>query len=207
MSIVLPTIAPPSDSSVEQADVTRLLTDTREALDLALDSLLHMRGAIQQAASLICTTISRGGKILAAGNGGSAAEAQHFSAELVGRYKRDRRALAALCLNTDTSVLTAVGNDFGYETVFARQIEALANQADCVVLFSTSGQSPNILAAARAARDRQTSVIALTGDGCCPLSGLVDVCLFTGLAETCRVQEIHMVLTHLLCELIECRIS
>ena len=147
--------------------------------------------------------LAAGGMVLVAGNGGSAAEAQHFTAELVGRFKLERRPLPALCLNADTAVITALGNDYGYQEVFARQVEAFAGPDDVLVLFSTSGESPNVVEAALAARRHALDVIAVTGSNPCRLSDLATHVVATGGVEPCRIQELHMVVTHVLCEVIE----
>jgi D-sedoheptulose 7-phosphate isomerase len=137
------------------------------------------------------------------GNGGSAADAQHLAAEYVVRYGRDRRPLAALALTTDTSILTAAGNDLDFEHIFARQVEALCAPGDLLILHSTSGQSPNLLAAARSARGRGVPTVAFVGRGGGTLAGLVDEAVIVPSSETSLIQSIHMALEHLIVESVE----
>lgn len=160
-------------------------------------------GQVLAAASAIVECFSRGGKLLAFGNGGSAADAQHLVAELVGRFSTERRALPALALTVDTSVLTSVANDLGFETVFARQIEALGRDGDVALGMTTSGRSANVTAAFTAARARGMRLIALTGrDG--GLAGkTADIHINVPSDSTPRVQEVHRTLLHVLCELVE----
>lgn len=148
--------------------------------------------------------LSRGGTLLFAGNGGSAADAQHIAAEYVVRYSRaGRGAMAALALTTDTSVLTAAGNDLGFEQVFARQIEALAGANDLLILHSTSGESPNLIAAARAARALGVDVVAFLGKGGGSLAAEADVTFLVPSDETSRIQEIHLAAEHIIVGLLE----
>ncbi|MBV8495880.1 MAG: SIS domain-containing protein [Gammaproteobacteria bacterium] len=139
-----------------------------------------------------------GGKILACGNGGSAAHAQHLVAELVGRFREDRRALPAIALTADSATLTALGNDFGYGEVFARQVRALARSGDLLVAISTSGNSANVIAAARTARDLGCSVLALTGAGGGELAGHADLVIAAPSADVARIQEVHTLAIHAL---------
>ena len=162
--------------------------------------------AVAQAADLISAAYADGGKVLVFGNGGSAADAQHFAAELVGRFERDRPGMAALALTTDTCVLTSVANDYGFERVFARQVEALGRAGDVAVAISTSGSSPNVIGAVREAAARGLRTVALTGRDGGPLAALVDVHINVPHAITCRVQEVHMTLLHAVCEIVERRI-
>jgi D-sedoheptulose 7-phosphate isomerase len=143
------------------------------------------------------------GKILIAGNGGSAADAQHFAGELVSRFYFDRPPLAAIALTTDSSILTAIGNDYGYEDVFARQVQALGRKGDVFIAISTSGNSPNILRAVEAAKSIGLVVIGLTGRTGGKLKALCDVCLCAPSDSTPRIQECHLVLEHILCACIE----
>jgi D-sedoheptulose 7-phosphate isomerase len=158
--------------------------------------------AVVRAAQAMAGAIRAGGKVLAFGNGGSAADAQHFVAELVGHYERDRPALPAVTLSVDTSILTAVGNDYGYDRVFARQVEALGRAGDVALGISTSGNSPNVLRGLEAARERGLTTIALTGRGG---AAARLAAIHIGVAEdrTPRVQEVQITLLHILCELIE----
>lgn len=183
--------------------VAAILEDRDRVLRRALDRLRLDAAALGRAADLMVRAFHGGGKVLTAGNGGSAAEAQHLAAELVGRFKRERAALPALSLTADTAVLTAIANDYGYEAVFARQVEAWGVPGDVVVLFSTSGESPNVLAAAKAARARGLRVVAVTGGGGCALADAADVAIRAEAEETAVVQEVHVVVLHLLCDLVE----
>lgn len=183
---------------------SELLTKSlREHLQ-TLQSLLETRlSDIERSGQLICETLRNGNKILICGNGGSAADAQHIAAELVGRYEQQRRSWPAIALTTDTSALTALSNDFGYAEVFARQIAGLANRGDLLIAISTSGQSANVLKAAEKARDLGCTVIGLTGQTAEPLSSLCDFCLPVNSKRTSRVQEAHITIGHLWCEMVD----
>lgn len=149
------------------------------------------------------TTIREGGKILLFGNGGSAADAQHVAAELVGRFTRERQAWPAIALTTDTSTLTAIGNDYGFEQTFARQVQALARSGDLVVGISTSGGSPNVLRALQWARDHDIFTIGFTGRDGGLMPGVCDICFIAPVEETARIQELHMAVWHAVCDLVE----
>ncbi len=148
-------------------------------------------------------TLKRGGTLLFAGNGGSAADAQHIAAEYVVRYSRNRAAFPAVALTTDTSLLTACGNDLGFDEIFARQVDALAKPGDLVVLHSTSGESPNIVRAAQAAKAKGVAVVALLGKGGGAVRELVDDCLVIPSEETSHIQELHLAVEHVICEVVE----
>ena len=163
--------------------------------------------AVAQAADLISAAYADGGKVLVFGNGGSAADAQHFAAELVGRFERDRPGMAALALTTDTCVLTSVANDYGFDKVFARQVEAFGRAGDVAVAISTSGSSPNVIGAVREAAARGLRTVGLTGRDGGALGALVDVHINVPHPATCRVQEVHMTLLHAVCEIVERRIA
>jgi D-sedoheptulose 7-phosphate isomerase len=163
--------------------------------------------AIVRTAGLLADAVLGGHKVLLFGNGGSAAEAQHLAAELTGRFVKDRRALPALALTTDTSALTAIGNDAGFERVFARQVEALAAPGDLVVALSTSGRSPNVLAAVMAARRRGCAVLGITGARGQPLAGLCDAAVLVPSESTARVQEASLTIGHLWCAVVEARLE
>jgi D-sedoheptulose 7-phosphate isomerase len=158
---------------------------------------------IQSAGELICTTLTKGNKILICGNGGSAADAQHIAAELVGRYEQHRRSWPAIALTTDTSALTALSNDFGYAEVFARQVTGLAVSGDLLIAISTSGQSANVLKAAEKAREIGCQVIGMTGKTREPLAALCDICVAVPSERTSRVQEAHITIGHLWCEMVD----
>ena len=151
----------------------------------------------------LAEVLAGGGRLLAAGNGGSAAQAAHLTSELVGRYRDDRPAFSAIALCAESSAVTAIGNDYGYEQVFARQIEALASSGDVALAISTSGRSPNVLAGVAAARSSGIATIGLTGADGGPLSAAVDICIEVPSDATPRIQEAHTVVAHILCELVE----
>jgi D-sedoheptulose 7-phosphate isomerase len=159
--------------------------------------------SVLAAAERIAASLKAEGKVLLAGNGGSAADAQHIAAELVGRLVDDRAPLAAIALTTDTSALTAIGNDYGFEHVFARQVSALGRAGDVFIGISTSGKSPNILAALQAARERKLVAIGLTRDGQTPMSALCDVVVGVPETETALIQQIHITAAHAICHLVE----
>jgi D-sedoheptulose 7-phosphate isomerase len=144
-----------------------------------------------------------GGRVLAFGNGGSAADAQHLAGELVGRFRRDRAALSAIALTTDSSVVTAIGNDMGYESVFRRQVEAHGRPGDVAVGITTSGRSPNVVQALQRARERGLVTMGLTGGGGGQLAGAVDYLIDVPHAETARIQEVHVMVVHVLCQIVE----
>ena len=144
-----------------------------------------------------------GGRVLAFGNGGSAADAQHLAGELVGRFRRDRAALSAIALTTDSSVVTAIGNDMGYESVFRRQVEAHGRPGDVAVGITTSGRSPNVVQALQLARERGLVTMGLTGGGGGRLAGAVDYLIEVPHAETARIQEVHVMVVHVLCQIVE----
>ena len=163
----------------------------------------QLSAQIEVAAQLLTTTLHAGGKVLIAGNGGSAADAQHFAAELVGRFLLERRALPALALTTDSSVLTAVGNDYGFEQVFSRQVEALASPGDLFVGISTSGNSENVCRAQEAAGHAGCSTLALVGGEGGRLARQGGLVLQVPANHTPYIQEGHLLLIHLLCDLVE----
>lgn len=165
----------------------------------------QMQPQIAACANLICDALKKGHKILLMGNGGSAADAQHFAAELVGRYRRERHGLPAIALSTDTSILTAVGNDYGFDRIFSRQIEALAQPGDVVVGISTSGNSRNVLAAITVAEERGCKTVGLLGQDGGVLGEAVALALTVPVRETPHIQEAHITIIHILCDLIEGR--
>jgi D-sedoheptulose 7-phosphate isomerase len=184
--------------------------DERRILEIAAESIaLKRRFFDEQAARLltvgrrVAERVRDGGKILAFGNGGSAADAQHLVGELVVRFRRDRIALPALALTTDASVVTAMANDLGFERVFSRQIEAHGRAGDVAIGISTSGQSPNVVAALEVARDRKLLTVGLTGQGGGRVASVVDELIAVPHSDTARVQEVHGMVVHLLCEIIE----
>ncbi|PZX23430.1 Phosphoheptose isomerase, DnaA initiator-associating factor for replication initiation [Cupriavidus phytorum] len=157
---------------------------------------------IDAAVERMVGALTSGNKILACGNGGSAAQAQHFAAELVGRFERERPGLAAIALSTDGSILTAIGNDYDFSKVFAKQVEALGQPGDILLAISTSGNSDNVMAAVAAARQREMAVVALTGKGGGATAGLLDefdIHLCVPSERTARIQEVHLLTLHCLC--------
>lgn len=169
----------------------------------AAKSLSLLTPAVSQAVDLIRSSLGAGGKLLIAGNGGSAADAQHIAAELTGRFVRERRPLPAIALHANTSALTAIGNDYGYEHVFARELSALANSGDVLLAISTSGNSPNILRVIEAARSKKVIVIGLTGESGGQMRMACDLCLCVPSRSTARIQEMHITIGHAICELLE----
>jgi D-sedoheptulose 7-phosphate isomerase len=158
-------------------------------------------------ATRMCHALQSGHMVFWCGNGGSAADCQHLAAELVGRFRRERKGLASIALTTDSSILTSVGNDYGYDYVFARQVEALCRPGDLLVGISTSGNSSNVCSAISRARDIGTYIFAMTGKGGGHLARLADICLQVPSSDTARIQESHILMGHLLCDLIETQID
>jgi len=175
---------------------------SREAVEKALIDPAFM-AAVLTAAEKIAAALKSGGKVLFAGNGGSAADAQHIAAEIVGSYKQERPAYAAIALTTDTSALTAIGNDYGFEQVFARQVRALGRPGDVLVGISTSGKSPNILAALKAARENKLVTVGFTRSGQPPMQTLCDVMVGAPSDETALIQQLHITAGHAICHLVE----
>jgi D-sedoheptulose 7-phosphate isomerase len=175
---------------------------SREAVEKAMADPAFM-AAIVSAAGKISASLKNGGKVLFAGNGGSAADAQHIAAEFVGRFINDRAPLAAIALTTDTSALTAIGNDYGFEQVFARQLSALGRPGDVLVGISTSGQSPNILAALKAAREGRLVTMGFTRSGPTTMNPLCDVVIGAPSEETALIQQLHITVGHAICHLVE----
>ena len=181
----------------------RYLIEQLEAHNGVVEALKTQSAQIAAAISLCVTALGSGNKILLCGNGGSAADAQHIAAELIGRFVDDRKALPAIALTTDSSAITAIGNDYGFDEVFARQVTGLAVSGDVLIAISTSGTSPNIIAACRAAADSGCHVIGLRGNTGGDLADLADLSVIVPSDVTARIQECHILLGHLLCEGIE----
>jgi D-sedoheptulose 7-phosphate isomerase len=183
-------------------EIAAAISATARLLDtMAADAALCAAAA--QATEISIAALRAGRKLLFCGNGGSAADAQHWAGELVSRFHYDRPGLPAIALTTDSSILTAIGNDYGYERVFARQVEALGVAGDVLVAISTSGNSPNVVAAIEAARGQGLATIGFTGQGGGRMAALCDVCIRIPSTSTPRIQEGHEVLGHALCALIE----
>jgi D-sedoheptulose 7-phosphate isomerase len=162
-----------------------------------------MAAPIAAAIQLMVTSLRTGGKIMACGNGGSAADSQHFAAELLNRFERERAPLAAIALTTDTSTLTSIANDYHYDQVFAKQVQALGRSGDVLLAISTSGNSPNVLAAMTAAHERGVHVVALTGKGGGMMAAALAACdvhLCVPASRTARIQEVHLLTLHCLCD-------
>ena len=159
--------------------------------------------AIGQIASAMGSCIAKGGKVLICGNGGSAADSQHIAAELVGRFKKERRAVAALSLTTDTSILTCLGNDYGFEKIFERQVEALGRRGDVLIGISTSGASPNVLNAMNKAREAGLTTIGFLGRDGGAIRPACDLALVVEENDTARIQEMHILAAHIICGLVE----
>ena len=160
-------------------------------------------GLLVAAGRRMAESLRGGGRVLAFGNGGSAADAQHLAGELVGRFRRDRAALSAIALTTDSSVVTAIGNDMGYDSVFRRQVEAHGRPGDVAVGITTSGRSPNVVQALQLARERGLVTMGLTGGGGGRLAGAVDYLIDVPHADTARIQEVHVMVVHVLCQIVE----
>ena len=186
-----------------------------ERIRESLDGLAALAGRVasEQADEIAAiadryeTALRGGGTLFFAGNGGSAADAQHLATEYVVRYQSNRPAMRAVALTTDTSLLTACANDMGFDEVFARQVEALAEPGDLLVLHSTSGESPNVIRAAQAARARGVGVVALLGRTGGELKDLADVALIIPSDDTARIQELHLAIEHVICDLVEDRLK
>lgn len=182
--------------------------ETANGLKRLLDEFFESKGRIFEAAAKTCVrSLRAGGKILVFGNGGSAAEAQHFAAELVNRFQKTRPPLRAIALSTDTSVLTSIGNDSGFDRTFSRQVEALAARGDIALALSTSGNSPNVINALKMAKKKKLVTIAMTGKSGGKMARLPDFLLDVPSSETPRVQEAHLFVLHLLAEEIETKLS
>ena len=175
----------------------------RESARLHQDAARRSTASVVAVAGVLQSAFANDGKVLLFGNGGSALDAQHFAAELVGRFARERRALAAIALTTDTSILTSVANDYTYERVFARQMEALGRAGDVAIGISTSGTSANVFAALQTAKTRGLTTIAFTGRDGGTIGAIVDVHVNVPHEVTARVQEVHRTLLHVMCDLVE----
>ena len=169
----------------------------------ALKSLEENYQTIEEVAQLFISALKNKGKIIFMGNGGSAADAQHLAAELVGRFKKERVPLASIALSTNTSIITAVGNDYGFDNIFVRQIEALANPVDVVVGISTSGKSSNVIKAINKAKELGLKTVGLLGNDGGDLKAIVDIDLTIASFDAAHIQEIHILAGHIICEIVE----
>lgn len=187
--------------------ISRISQHFTDSARTKLDAVELLAAPIAGAVELMVGALVGNGKILACGNGGSAADAQHFAAELVGRFEMERQGLAAIALTTDSSIMTAVANDYGYATVFERQVRALGQPGDVLLAISTSGNSPSVVEAVRSAQDNDLRVVALTGKGGGEIGRMLrdsDVHLCAPSDRTARIQEIHLLTVHCLCDGIDC---
>jgi D-sedoheptulose 7-phosphate isomerase len=195
----------PLDLRLELSDLMSMIEAIRIAVAESLELKKRFFSAnemlIAQVAREICTALENGNKVLLYGNGGSAADSQHIAAEWVGRFQRERRPIPAIALTTDTSILTAVGNDYGFDQIFVRQVRALGRKGDISIGFSTSGNSPNVLAATEAAREAGMITVGLTGSDGGKLGDKVQYHLNVPHKSSARVQEIHIMIGHILCAL------
>lgn len=178
-------------------------SEFNDYLKTAQATIKYIAAPLEIAANICIDSLTKGGKILIFGNGGSAADAQHIAAELVGRYKLERKGLAAIALTTDTSVLTAVSNDYGYHYVFNRQIEALANKGDVVIGISTGGTSENVINALKRSNELGCKTIGLSGRDGGEMNKFCDINLVVPAKDTARIQEMHIFIGHIMCHLIE----
>ena len=186
--------------------IPRIRAHFTDSAQLKLAAADALAPALARAADLLAACLLRDGKILACGNGGSAADAQHFAAEMIGRFERERPELPAISLATDTSILTAVANDYSFEQVYAKQVRALGGNGDALLALSTSGNSANIVAAIHAAHERDMQVVALTGRGGGQIGAILaaaDVHLCVPHERTARIQEVHLLMIHCLCDAID----
>jgi len=186
-----------------RADSVNLYMKTLHDHMTVVERLKNQQELFDEIADHMITAIREGKKILWCGNGGSAADSQHLAAEIVGRFRRERRAWPSIAFTTDTSILTAVGNDFGFDAIFVRQVEALCQRGDVLVGLSTSGDSPNVCNAIQRARTLGVFTVGMTGEGGGKLATLSDACLRVASRETARIQECHILLGHMLCDRIE----
>ncbi len=190
-------------SVTENHDTALLLDHLRQSVQVQQAALEQNLAALTQATQTVINCLRQGGKVFLCGNGGSASQSQHIAAELVGRYLKERSALPAIALTTDTSNLTAIGNDYGFDYVFARQIEALARPGDVLMGLSTSGRSANVLRAVEAAKKQGVITIGLTGGEGRPLRDVVDIALVVPSNSTPHIQEAHLSMLHALCGAVE----
>jgi len=202
-------------SKTKQKEKIITETDSNDTIEKSLNEHIETivklinqeQSNIEKCAEIIFDTFDKGKKILICGNGGSAADAQHLAAEFVGRYETERKALAAIALTTDTSALTALANDYNYERVFSRQIEALAQNGDLLIAISTSGNSPNIISAVMSARQIGCQILGMTGSKGKKLASLCDECIVIPVSRTARVQEAHILIAHIWCEIIDSKLQ
>lgn len=193
-----------NENGVAAAPKQGILSDSLEEHLKVFHSLIaDPTESIERCSQILRETVRSGKKVLICGNGGSAADAQHIAAEFVGRFERERKALPAIALTTDTSALTALANDYSFERIFARQVEALASEGDLLLAISTSGSSPNVIAAVMEAKRKGCKVVGMTGGGGKKLASLCDECILVPSHRTARIQEAHITIAHIWCEMID----
>jgi D-sedoheptulose 7-phosphate isomerase len=181
----------------------RILGHFVESAELKKEAAAVLSAPISDAVDMMFAALSQGNKILACGNGGSAADCQHFAAELIGRFERERLPLPAIALTTDTSIITAIGNDYGFQQIFAKQIQAFGQPGDVLLVISTSGNSPSALEAIHTAKERDMSIVALTGNGGGRIGEILteaDVHICVPHYRTARIQEVHLLVIHCICD-------
>ena len=178
-----------------------------EHIKVSLETIKSIEKSIEIAAKICIKSLKNGNKILLLGNGGSAADAQHIAAELVGRYKNERKALAAIALTTDTSVITSIGNDYSYDVIFERQVQALAHSNDVIIGISTGGTSPNVINGINAANNIGCKTIGLSGKDGGKLNRICSLNLIVPASETARIQEMHILIGHIFCHLIDIKFT
>lgn len=176
-------------------------------LEVVKQSFINLSSDIDKACELVCNTIINGKKIILFGNGGSAADAQHIAAEFTGRFVKERRGLPAIALTTDTSALTAIGNDYGFEVIFSRQVEALANEGDLLIGISTSGNSKNVINAFKTGKLKNCNILGFSGNGGGLMTEISNINLIVPSNVTARIQEVHILIGHILCEAIDLKIN
>ncbi len=181
----------------------KIKTEINESIKVKHELLENCVGVIKQISDIIVASLKNGNFLYLMGNGGSAADAQHIAGELVGRFKRNRKAVPALSFATDTSVITAIANDFGYDDCFVRQVDAFVKRGDVVLGISTSGNSPGVIKAMELAKEKGAHAVALTGSTGGVLCGCVDLCLKVPSDDTPRIQECHIMVGHILCSMLE----
>ncbi|HEX6481272.1 MAG TPA: D-sedoheptulose 7-phosphate isomerase [Ktedonobacteraceae bacterium] len=194
-------------SNGQNTSEQRTMAELLEGSNVIRETAFCLAGEIANVAEHIITALQQGNKVMTCGNGGSAADAQHFAAELVGRYRRQRPSWAAVALTVDSSVLTSLSNDYGFEQVFARQVQALGRSGDILVAISTSGSSKNVLAAVEMASSLGIRTVGLTGEGKSRLGEMVDHHLPIPSANTAFIQQAHIAVLHVFCELVEARLT
>ena len=180
-----------------------ILNEFKKHLAVSSKTMEAISSLIEIAANICVNSLKNGNKILLIGNGGSAADAQHIAAEIIGRYKEERKGLPAIALTTDSSVITSISNDFGYLSVFTRQVEALANKDDVLITISTGGSSPNIISALKLAKELDCRTIGFSGKDGGAFNDLCDVNLVVSSDDTPRIQEMHILIGHIICQLID----